>query len=526
MRTLSTVAVAALATAGIAAAAGDARQCHPDPAGTRSATLTGVVTAYRFAGRGTIVASVQTERCAGVARWNYTAKAHEIASVSCEGSNPAGSAAPAQQLVAAQGNRLVRVVLAPDGVDSPDRLDVIERATGRRIASWPLIERPSRVVLYRGIAILSGADRRALYALRISDGRIAMLGISRGGDQPIIGPEGVVYQDDQYLKLHRLAPNRVTMKLVPLAAVAHELSLADQQITTRRITAIAMDGRRVAFAVHDPNGRCDVVRFWIPAWSFVAPVTQKSGPTCLPTHATGGVTNVAIAGDRLIWTTHYGNTTRVLAASAIACEEWVVARPAPGGAPVAGLSGDGSVLAYALKGAGTAARPGTVGVVPGGWRGEVVSQSAAQVAAISVDSNQIATLYRDGTVTVMSAAGEFVSRFAAGPARAIALRRDTVAVLRHGQLAVYSAETGLLTHSWPVPLNARSVDLHYGIAVIAAGGEVFALNVTTGRTARLLHVHGRVAAQIESPGVVVQFNVGERGYLRFIPMSTVEARTR
>jgi len=526
MRTLSTVAVAALATAGLAAAAGDARQCHPDPAGTRSVTLTGEVTGYRFVGRGTIVASVEGKQCAGVARWNYAASVHATASVSCHGSSADGSAATAQQLVAAQGNRLVRVVLAPDGVDSPDRLDVINRATGRRIASWPLIERPTRVVLFRGIAILSAAGRSALYALRISDGRIAMLGITRAGDKPIIGPEGVAYQDDQFLKLHRVAPDRVILKLVPLAAVAHELSLADQQIKTRRITAIAMDGRRVGFAVHDPTGRCDVVRLWIPVWSFVAPVTQKSGPTCLPAHAAGGVTQVAIAGDRLAWTTRYGETTRVLAASAIACEEWVVARPAPGGAPVAGLAGKGSVLAYALKGSGSANDPGTVGLVPGRWRGEVVSRSAVQVAAISVDSNQIATLYRDGTVTVMSASGDLLSRFDAGPARAIALRRDTVAVLRRGRLAVYSAGTGLLTSSWPIPPNTRSVDLQYGIAVIAAGGDVYALNITTGRTARLLHVHGRAAAQIESPGAVVQFNVGEHGYLRLIPMSTIEARTR
>jgi hypothetical protein len=33
-----------------------------------------------------------------------------------------------------------------------------------------------------------------------------------------------------------------------------------------------------------------------------------------------------------------------------------------------------------------------------------------------------------------------------------------------------------------------------------------------------------VAAQIESPGAAVQFNVGVRGYLRFIPMSVIEAR--
>src|SRR6478672_1662894 len=513
LRTLNTVVVAALATAGIAAAAaGDVWPCHPDLPGTRSLTVTGHVTGYRFAGRGTLVASVKTKRCAGVARWNYAASADATASVACRGKAGGSGAAP-QRLVAAQGNRVVRVVLAPDGVDRPDRLDVVARGTGHRIASWPLIDRPARVALFGKIAILSGAKRDALYALRISDGRIAMLGVAGADDRPIVGPDGVVYQDGLSLKAQRVAPNRVTLKLVPLAAVERQLSLADRQIQTHwRISAIGMDGRRVAFAVHDPAGRCDVVKFWTPPWHYVARVTHPSAATCLPNHRPGGVTNVAMGGGRLIWTTRYGNKTRVLAASTIGCKEWVVARPAPG-APAAPLAGDGSELAYASNGA-----VGLVEVESDDWYGEVLSRSAVQVAAISVDSNRIATLYRDGKVTVMGTSGALVSSFAAGPARAIALRGHTVAVLRSERLDVYNAETGVLAKSWAVPVNARSVDLQYGIAVVAAGDDVFALNVGSGHTARLLHAPGRVAVRIDSPGAVAQFNAGGHGYLRFIPM--------
>jgi hypothetical protein len=522
MRTLNTVVVAALATAGIAAAAaGDVWPCHPDLPGTRSLTVTGHVTSYRFAGPGTLVASVKTRRCAGVARWNYAASTDATASVACRGAKASRSGTPSQHLVAVQGDRLVRVVLAPDGVDRPDRLDVVARGTGHRIASWPLIDRPARVVLFGKIAILSAAKRDALYALRISDGRIAMLGVARANDRPIVGRDGVVYQDGLSLKAQRLAPNRVTLKLVPLASVERQLSLADRQIQTHwRIAAIGMDGRRVAFAVHDPTGRCDVAKFWTPPWHYVARVTHPSAATCLPKHRPGGVTNIAMGGGRLIWTTRYGSKTRVLAASTIGCKEWVVARPATG-TPVAALAGDGSVLAYALNGA-----VGLVEAESDHWYGEVLSRSAVPVAAISVDSDRIAALYRDGTVAVMNESGDLVSRFDAGPARAIALRGSTVAVLRSGHLDVYSAETGVLTRSWPVPANARSVDLHYGIAVVAAGNDVFALNAATGHTARLLHTPGRVAARIDSPGAVVQFNAGGHGYLRFIPMSTLEARTR
>jgi hypothetical protein len=357
--------------------------------------------------------------------------------------------------------------------------------------------------------------------MRISDGRIAMLGVAHAGDRPIIGRQGVVYQTGLSLKAARLTPNRTMLELVPLASVERQLALADRPIQTHwRISAIGMDGRRLAFAVHDPTGRCDVVKFWTPPWHYVARVTHPSAATCVPGHRAGGITNVAMAADRLVWTTRYGNRTRVLAASTIGCKEWVVARPASG-TSVAALAGNGSVLAYALSGA-----VGLVSNDDDDWYGNVVSRSAVPIAAISADSGRVATLSRDGTVTVMSAHGALVSRFAAEPARAIALREGTVAVLRSGHLDVYSAEKGVLTHSWPVPADARTVGLHYGIAVIAAGGDVLAVNVSTGHTARLLHVAGRAAAQIGSPGAVVQFNADGRGYLRFVPMSTLEARTR
>jgi hypothetical protein len=96
----------------------------------------------------------------------------------------------------------------------------------------------------------------------------------------------------------------------------------------------------------------------------------------------------------------------------------------------------------------------------------------------------------------------------------------------HGTLDVYNVSSGRRVHAWNIPASATSVDLHYGIAVIAAGRDVLAMNVDTGRTARLLRAPAQVSAEIEAPGAVIQFNVGTQGYLRFVPMSLVEARTR
>ena len=273
------------------------------------------------------------------------------------------------------------------------------------------------MALYHGIAILSGARRHELYALQLSDGRIAQIGIARASDQPLIGPAGVVYQDDLDLKKHRTAPAQRTLKLLPLATVREELA---RPFTTVRkymsysakpviasvrslpstatpryrgadparpfqsdpITAISMNGPRVALAVHDPSGRCDYVLFWNVLWHYVTRLTRASGPTCLPTHAPGGITNVAIAGSRAIWTVTYGGKTRVIGAEITDCQEWVVARPAAGVERVAGLAGDGDVLAYALAPAqetrllsGASPVLSSVGVVPLFWRGSRSSSS-------------------------------------------------------------------------------------------------------------------------------------------------------
>jgi hypothetical protein len=511
-------AMCVLATAGLAAAASDALKCHPDLPGTRSLTVSGNVTGYSFTGGRVAVHWVRTPDCAGTAAWDYAASAHATASASCQRSARAPMQEVGQRLVAAQGDREVRVVLAPVSADRPDRLEVFARSTHRRLASWPLFERPARVALYGDIAVLSAAKRHALDALRISDGRIAMLGIARAGDRPVIGRRGVLYQDDLDLAMHRAAPNRTTLKLLPLATVRRELAARGaRQIGTSRINAISMDGKRVAFVVHDPKGMCDKVLFWSIPWHFVSRLTQKVGPTCLPTHAAGGITNVAIAGDRAVWTTQYGGRTRVMAASIINCVEWVVARPVSGVERVAGLSGDGRVLAYAMG--------AEVARVPGSWRSVDIARSNSRVAAISADGGRVAVLQENGTATIVTRSGGLAARFFVGQARAIALRNETLVVLRHGTLDVYDTVSGRRAGSWTVPADARTVDLQYGIALVTAGRDVLAVNTATGRTARLVHAPGRVAAQIEEPGAAVQFNVGDRGYLRFIPMSVIEART-
>jgi hypothetical protein len=107
------------------------------------------------------------------------------------------------------------------------------------------------------------------------------------------------------------------------------------------------------------------------------------------------------------------------------------------------------------------------------------------------------------------------------------LRRDVVVTLSAlGTLDVYGRHTGRRLHSWPVPPKTNALDVQYGTALLTAGKDVYAMNLATGRTAHLFHAPTRVAAQIEAPGAAIQFNQAGRGYLRFLPMSRIEASTR
>ena len=453
---------------------------------------------------------------------------------------------------------------------------VFDRATSRRIASWPLLDRPARVAVYGGIAILSGATRHELYALRLADGRIAQIGIARAGDRPLISAAGVLYQDDLDLKKHRTAPLQRTLKLVPLSSVRQELARpfttvrmymsysapspasapdstgsvrAVQRASTPpyrgadpprplrldRITAMAMNGSRVALAVHDPTGRCDYVLFWNVQWHYVTRLTRSSGATCLPTHAPGGITNVAIAGSRAIWTVTYGGKSRVVGAMITDCQEWVVARPVAGLERVAGLAGDGSVLAYALapRTIGhrllSAARHSlsSVGVVPAHWGGVAVEQFRNPLLGLSVYDGRIAALRAGGTVSIATPGGALTRQLRVGSTRAVALRKNVVAALSNrGTLNVYSISSGQRLHSWRVARDASSLDVQYGIALLTAGHDVYAVNLATGRAAHLFHAPTRVAAQIEAPGAAIQYNLAGHGHLGFIPMSQIEASVR
>jgi hypothetical protein len=293
-----------------------------------------------------------------------------------------------------------------------------------------------------------------------------------------------------------------------------------------------MDAQRVAIAVADPRGVCDRILFWNVSWHYVARLTSSTEATCTPGHAAGGITRVALGGITAEWATTYGNATTVLAANIIACREWVIARlrNGPAGDQLGGLGADGGLLAYAIGRHERELRGQAVlgTVVRAGVRGRLIADAQSLPRAVSVDSKRVATLREDGTVAIQDRNGTQVATIHPSAPRAIALRRNLLAVLTAGgRIDLFDVDTSRRIRSFPAPRSVgRSIDLHYGIAVLTAGTRVYAVDVATGRTALLAEAPTQVRAQIEAPGVVYQFNSGDHGFLRFIPFAAVKAALR
>jgi hypothetical protein len=82
-----------------------------------------------------------------------------------------------------------------------------------------------------------------------------------------------------------------------------------------------------------------------------------------------------------------------------------------------------------------------------------------------------------------------------------------------GRLAVYDVASGRLVRTLAIPAAALpSLDVQYGIAVVAAGRSVLA------RAASRV-----VGASIERPGVAFASGSAARGVARFVPLARVQA---
>jgi hypothetical protein len=311
------------------------------------------------------------------------------------------------------------------------------------------------------------------------------------------------------------------MKFIPSAAVDRSLAKAGEPLDLNGpISAIGMDGYRVALAIREP-GECAQIMYWNIAWNYLSMITDEDERTCRLTTNGGVIRSVAIAGIRSAWVIRSKRAERLVTSNSTACFDRIVATVPRANGRLTPPNGDGPVLAYAMTNADPRANVlGTIGerqVAP------LVRGEGAPIA-ISADAGRFAVLKRNGTIDLRAADGALMGTVPDTDAAAIALRANHLVVLtRTGRLQVFGTSTQARLHDWAAPAGAAGrVDAQFGVAVLTAGGNVYAVSLETGRQSLVASVPGRVLAEIEPSGIAYAYNTGSQGHLRFVRFAEVE----
>jgi hypothetical protein len=500
-------AVIALTSTGIAAAGPSGWKDHYGVvnATTRHFIFQGSVVRYSIVGDRAVVVRRQADVCHR-STWAFraaTGSAVQSRAVDC----PKGIASLGALRLERGGTTLVIVRGGPDG---PDRLRVTTRQGLRH--DWPLIGRATSIDASYGIAVYPSPGI-GLIAIRLRDGRQAMIGMARSGDRPRILGAGVVFQDN--LRKREARAGRTRLSFLPRVAVMRALDQAVGTLTTAPLAAVAADGPRVAFAVRDESTGCNRVLFWNVVWNHVAPLTMPNGPSCPAGGTADRIMTLGIGGSRAAWTMSSARGHTTLASSIIACVEMTVTG-VRSGVEVSSVAGDGRLLAFApdrhLLSPPQRVAPGL---------GLTALAASARTHAVVADADRVGVL-RDGLVTLKSSAGRTLGLFPALGVRAVALRADRLLLLRGSRLDAYSVRRGRSVASWPVPRGASSLDAHFGVAVFVVGRTVQALDLRTGVRRVLATAPVTPKAQIEPVGVIYHYNQGQHGVIRVIPTATLE----
>jgi hypothetical protein len=516
--------------------------CHPDAPGTRTLVVHGAVSGYSLDGSTLSVRVRNANGCTRLLVWRTSSPAAAAAS-GCAAATPARRGAwsavshgttlrvfrngvlvrtiarvgrPAAAMLAVGSGRLVVLARPRPGVDRPSRLEVYALRSGRLVHDWPLLRGPTTLSIHGGLAAFRTAHGGGLYVIRLSDGRQTFISPVRRHDTPVIGSGGLAYESA--LMRGMRTPGRVVFKFLPKQVVKSDLRATVDSLRTRwPIASFAMDGPRVAVVLDAPGTACDQVHYWNIPWHYFPRINMADDLTCARKMS---IRSVSLAGLTAEWVAVKNHTARVVMSNSIACIERVIAT---------GNAASRIVLAAARGLLGVGRLPGpalsaSTGFVDPTTHALVLSQTRP-LLSLSTDGGRVAALQANGLVTLRNAFGNVDRTIGvAATSRAIALRgHRLVSVTTAGRLDIWNTSTGRRLHAWRLPAGTRSaVDLQYGIAVFTAGRTVYGMDVATGRTATLARAGAAVRAQIEPLGVAYTYNRGGHGFLRLVPMSSVE----
>jgi hypothetical protein len=290
-----------------------------------------------------------------------------------------------------------------------------------------------------------------------------------------------------------------------------------------RVSALAMDGTRAAYAVSTDDPRCGTIVFaWSPADDAGAVV---SGAATCPAQ----VREVAVAANRIAWIAGGGRGEELFTASVPRPVEKrlaVALRTGARGTWLGRLVGDGVVLAFNLWSTDAARR-----ITSGALRRVkvhdlgTIKEGTPTLFVRAVDANRIVVGREDGTIALYARDGRLMRSIPAPGTTAVALQGRDLVALAGTQLAVYDAITGALVHTWSLPAAPAGLDAQFGVVAYAVGADVHALELATGKDVIVAQVQGTVRdVEIEATGVVFAYDSGGADNLGYLTFAQIAAR--
>lgn len=271
-----------------------------------------------------------------------------------------------------------------------------------------------------------------------------------------------------------------------------------------RVTALAMDGRLVAYASDQSTLDCDRIRVWnlttrgVTTLGRTMPCDEGSTGT--------GIAAVSIAGSRVLWL-HYtgGNirewrlftaTTTRRVPRLLAFEPRDVDAPAPLVVGPGDASRSGALLPYALD--HTVIALGADGGRRFSWR------APGRVTALAALNGALAVASEGGEVTILDSRGQVTdSESFAGEIQAVRLTGDGVLVQRGRTLELRRAGG---SRTWLLPARASLRDASADAALYVTGGQIRELRLDAVNRQRQLGLGSDVQSELAS----VATSVGRR----------------
>ena len=288
----------------------------------------------------------------------------------------------------------------------------------------------------------------------------------------------------------------ISVLVVATAASAATAAAPRAVAAPAPVTALAMDGRLVAYAADRSAGDCDRIRIW----NLTTRAVTKLGRTmpCDEGSTGTGIATVSIAGNRVLWLHYAGGNIR----------EWrlftaTTTRPAPrqlafeprdvdGVAPLVVGPGDasrfGDLLPYALD--HTVVALGSDGARRFSWR------APTRVTALAALGGQLAVASEGGEVTILDARGHVTATETfASEIQVVRLTGTGVLVQRGRTLELRSGGT---TRTWLLPARASLRDANADAALYVTGGQIRELRLDAVNRQRQLGLGSDVQAELVS----------------------------